>query len=573
MLPVVGVRDKNLEVQGYLDFGSCELRVFARFNSVGAWELSIPVEHPLADLVRAPGSGVVCFLNGRVISGWTRSAVVTGSASDPQGSWVVRGVTDEVLLAARETYPNPALAASVQDADYYVDSGVFESVAKSLVDVNLGGGALVARRLVSVATDLGRGSGVKISTRFKNVLEELQSLAVTGGMGFHVFQDDDELVFDVYSPVDRSREIQLDVQNGGLASSGWGYEAPSVTRPLVAGQGSGADRTIVEVSTPESDAAAVEWGFSIERFKDQRNTDDNAELTQSGLEMLTEGGLTGRVISMEPSGSPALKPGVAYWLGDTITVASSAGVAQAQVTEILFSVTAREGLTELITVGDPVGFNFESRMGAKVEQQDRRISQLERSAEGGGGIPTPTTAGTVLTVNSSLSAEWANPDYRVVANITERDAIPSPKGGMRVWVQSESKEYVWIGSSWRLAPGHAVFTSGSSNITAGNTILTLTLTGLKAGQQVRVDAIVGVSLAGVGAIATQLRYTENGSAPSVSSPLLGISRVYSPSSGVVVTSNPWGYHTMSADGTFRVSLFSAGTSYGAEGYSMSLETV
>lgn len=338
-LPTIEVRDKNLIRYGMLSLDSVTVTVMARFNDVGDWIITIGDENPLVDVLRAPGSGIVCNFNGRIISGWTRSAELEENAGDP-GTWTITGVTDEVLLAARLTYPNPSRAANNQDRAQWTGSGPFETVAKNMVNVQAGPGALASRRLVSVAPNQGRGSNVIVSSRFKPVLEELQRNAVLSGLGFQVAQHAENLVFEVYVPVDRSKEIQLDVENGGLDSAGWGYEAPASSIVFPAGQGEGADRTILEVSTPESLAAANDWGFTIETFKDQRNTDDSSELTQAGLEVLAGSGTMGRVISMEPSSSPSLRPGLSYWLGDMITVQSKAGVAQAQITGVDFMVTS-----------------------------------------------------------------------------------------------------------------------------------------------------------------------------------------------------------------------------------------
>lgn len=378
MLPVIEIRNRDLERIGVLDFNTVTLKAYFRFNGVGAFEIKLPSDHPHAQDLTQPGAGIIIHYNNQVISGRVQQPEETVSATSLKGDLTVTGVTDEILLAARLTYPNPAKALEEQDTAYYTDNGPYETVAKNLVKNNLGQTALAERKALTVADSLGRGENVVLSTRFKTVLNELQSLAIIGGLGFKVVQVDDDLIFDTYIPADRSREIQLDVENGGLKSSRRAFSAPSATVVAVAGQGEGADRTIKAVSTPESEAAASEWGISFEVFKDQRDTDEQDKLQQSGLEILAENGGTVSAISVEPSSVPGLKPGEDFWLGDIITVVTKSGYASTQITEITLLV-ADSGLNELITVGDPSVGDYESAQSKRLSGVESRVSALETS--------------------------------------------------------------------------------------------------------------------------------------------------------------------------------------------------
>lgn len=78
-----------------------------------------------------------------------------------------------------------------------------------------------------------------------------------------------------------------------------------------------------------------------------------------------------------------------------------------------------------------------------------------------------------LDAYATHDADYGRGGYRSVTDITERDAIPDPrrKVGMKVWVNSESKEYQLIGditnSSWIEVSGGS---GGSSAIDATPTI-------------------------------------------------------------------------------------------------------
>jgi hypothetical protein len=57
---------------------------------------------------------------------------------------------------------------------------------------------------------------------------------------------------------------------------------PGATRVLVAGQGNREDRQFIEMTSTDATAAEALWGRRIERFVDQRNTnDEEEELTRS----------------------------------------------------------------------------------------------------------------------------------------------------------------------------------------------------------------------------------------------------------------------------------------------------
>ena len=388
----VEVRDAGLNRVGQvLPADLVGLEVASRFNAVGAWRLTLRADHPLVDVLRAPGSGlIVTGPSGVLISGPTVSASQAKTADDPEGTWEIVGTDDSVLLGERLAYPVPTTASlAAQTAAYDVRTGKAESVAKAFVNANIGPAAPVARRVsgLSIEADLARGADVSVSARFDSLGEIVSGVLAPSGLGFDLLQDGNELVFGVYEPVDRSAYIRMDVDNRRLSRSEYVYSAPGATRVIVAGQGQGAERTFIERVSAESTAAESAWGRRIEVFKDQRNTDVLAELQTAGDEVLAESGKTIVGIKVTPADdAPSMLFGVDWGLGDLVTVVVG-DLEIAQVVTEAAVVVVEGGVSVGVTVGDPVtsrSGDTEARVINAQSEQQARISNLERNELSGG---------------------------------------------------------------------------------------------------------------------------------------------------------------------------------------------
>src|SRR5699024_7654397 len=160
----------------------------------------------------------------------------------------------------------------------------------------------------------GRGSRVTTNLRYMNLLEESRKLARLGGVRFDAVQEEDSrIVFRFRVPRDRSRSVRFTDRNGGVTDGSYSLAAPTATVVLVAGQGEGTARNIIERSR------ATTWGRRVEAFKDQRDTDEADELEQSAIEQLDEGE-AGAGASFTVAESPGLVCGVDYRRGDTGSV-------------------------------------------------------------------------------------------------------------------------------------------------------------------------------------------------------------------------------------------------------------
>lgn len=383
----VEVRDRNFVRQGQIAPEYTDLKFLDVHNGVGSWELKLPAEHPRLDDLRAKGSGIVVtehWVEGgvhkyRVFSGRMRTARLSQDATDPAGTWVFTGVDDNVVAAATRVYPDPAHAADAQVAAYWEGSGAAETVMKSAVSLNAGAGAIVSRRYswLTVPASAGLGGQVKCSSRFDVLGDLLTSLGTAGGLGWEFRQAGAGVTFSVYEPQDKTGSVRLDIRNGGIQSNELGYSAPSASEVLVLGQGQGEERTVLRVTSAPADAEVAAWGLRWEQVKDQRNTDDPAELAQAGAEVLAEQGATVNSLKVVPSDAPGMRLGRDWYRGDRITVVVDGQEAAAVVTQVAVSISSA-GVIRQATVGDPVGFSFEAKLASKVSDVEQRVGQVER---------------------------------------------------------------------------------------------------------------------------------------------------------------------------------------------------
>lgn len=347
----------GLTLVGQIPTALLDVEFVVAWNAPGSWRVTLPAEHWLAEELVQPQGGIVVTVAGDVVlSGPWVSWVAEASPSDPAGTVVVEGTTDDVLLWKRAAYPDPANDATAQTAGYWTASGDAETVFKDLVSENLGADALSDRRVadLSVGTDLGRGAAVSVSARFQPVGDVLAGLAESAGLGFRIVQAGSGLVFDVFEPADRTGTVRLDVVNGTLASQSSEQHAPSTTRALVAGQGEGSARTIVERANPTAESVWGRWGRS-ETFIDQRQTDDSGELAQRGDEALAEGA-GGVVLRVVPGSDETMRWPDDWQVGDLVGVVVTEGGSVVEVPTRVRSVTVlanRDGVVVGAGVDDP----------------------------------------------------------------------------------------------------------------------------------------------------------------------------------------------------------------------------
>lgn len=290
-----------------------ECAAVVRDADVGTFVVTVPHDD-LADRVGAGWRVVIQDGPVGILSGPIESI----SPDLAAGTVTFEGVSDLVHLADRLVYPNPSLPGDQQTSDaYYRRTGAASNVLDGMFRNNAGSGAVEGRQVpglaLPVASGGNLGSTVSTNLRYKNLLEEGRALARLGGVTFDAMQEGAQIVVRFRVPVDRSRSVRFSDRNGGVTEGSYVLSAPTATAVLVAGQGEGAARNIIERTR------ASEWGRRVEVFKDQRDTDDADDLEQSATEQLDEGA-AGAGASFTAVEAPGLVYGVDYRLGDIVSV-------------------------------------------------------------------------------------------------------------------------------------------------------------------------------------------------------------------------------------------------------------
>ncbi|GAB2329225.1 siphovirus ReqiPepy6 Gp37-like family protein [Streptomyces variabilis] len=382
------VRDKSLARLGLIRPEDLALTVEDTFNNVGAWALRLPSEHPLADALRLPGAGVVITGPSDVLmSGPVSASEYAATADDRRGSISFKGISDTCVLADMLAWPEPANPdVTSQAAGHDTRTGSAESLMHAYVAANCGPLAPEPRRRTGLVlgADLARGPVITKSARFPQLGQLLTEIGLTADLGFRIVQRGSALVFETYPVADRTREVRLDVLAGTLSGQRVAVSPPGATRVIVAGQGDLADRTFVAVDNDTSTSAEADWGRRIERFVDQRNTNDLAELTQAGDELLADEGATGIAVQAVPVEDAAFMDYGRDWgMGDRVTVIAGGQELVSTVTGVVIKAD-EDGFRLGATLGDPTGFDPNAALADRVSSAESRVSALERTAESGG---------------------------------------------------------------------------------------------------------------------------------------------------------------------------------------------
>jgi hypothetical protein len=411
----VEVRNASLARVGQLsEFDLTDFVCVPRVNTLGSWSIKLPntvlnasgvrVPHALAAVLRTQGSGlIVTGPNGVVLTGPMTFASQESTSDAPDGVWTIEGVSDAVILARPTAFPEPSNSdPATQSVSNDVRSGLGEALMRAYVSANIGPTASTARKLpdLTLSADGGLGVTLSKSPRFQNLLELTQEIALGSGLLFDVVQVGSGRQFQVTAPQDVSASVRWDIANNQLSRSKYGYSAPGVTRVFVAGQGEGTDRTIVEVTTAASLLSEAIWG-RIERFVDQRNTDDVDELTQAGLEVLAAEGTTVTSLEVVPSSDLADGFGLTWFLGSWVTIVVNDTEVRAQIVEVPISISTAGVLIGAV-VGDATGFDWASVLDARQNRTDARISALEQNAEAAAPFDSAALDGRVVVLEDDV---------------------------------------------------------------------------------------------------------------------------------------------------------------------------
>lgn len=333
-----------------------ELAVEPRHNDAGPWSLSMPANEQA--LAFAKNRLVTFDMRGlRIDTGFLTNL---NPVADERGTVVysLAGLGGLGILSWLLAYPDPSVAIDAQPYYDPADPAPLNDDAETVVRTLVTGNAARLTHAVAFAASLGRGGTVRARPAFDNLLELVAKKATRGGIGVRLGLVNTsgtraDLTASVYVPVDRSVRVRFaQAIDGSLRKWDANDQAPTATKAIVGGAGSGASRVLIEHTTADSVAAATDWGGHREVFVDGPQSFDDPELQEAGDESLDSGAATSS-LRVEAAEADGLLAFTHYNVGD---IASASLVTGLDITDTISSIRVAfgaSGLDVTPTFGDP----------------------------------------------------------------------------------------------------------------------------------------------------------------------------------------------------------------------------
>lgn len=375
------ITDPDLVVYGDPIVCWTQLDITLRFNEPGSGLVITPAYPWITDQVM-PGRRIVVIRNGDVliagpIEKWQHERSDDG-ANAGVGKLTITFADDLALIAARSVYPDPTVAPNAQTVDNWTFTGNSELALRALVNGNAGPSALAARRVSHLVLGAltGVGSSVTVTAdRMQPLGDVARKIAdVGGGVGFRTRQVGTDILFEVYQPPDKSGLIRFSFGLGNLRYVSHAVDAPKTTAAIVGGQGTGADRYMIErVNTAEQ----ATWG-RFEKLISRPGNDLLQDLQDDGDRALAEGAATTQ-LTTNVADTPDQKFGRDYTLGDKVAIESWPGQQVADIVRTVhLQVYATSGEYVAATVGSQAA-TTDPEWVRRVREIDARLGKLERT--------------------------------------------------------------------------------------------------------------------------------------------------------------------------------------------------
>ncbi len=378
---VVLITDKTLAHVGDPIVCWEQIDVTLRWNEPGSGFFECP-GYPWIVEQMAPGNRVIIKRNNIVLIAGPIERWLHERSDDAENAGVGKltctFADDFALVAARDTYPDPALARTAQTTDTWTYTGNAETALRTLINLNAGPGALVDRRVPGLALGsvAGVGSTVAVTAKREQPVGDVaRAIAETGGnLGFRTRQVGSQILFEVYTSPDRSGTVRFGFGLGNLRYVGYEVTAPTATAVAVGGQGTGATAAMIErINTAEQTA----WG-RFEKLVARDGTDATQELEDAGDRALAEGASTIR-IATSVSDLPDQQFGVHYNLGDIVSVETLPGQSASEVVRTVhLQVQATSGEYVSATIGSQAALT-DPIWSRRLRDIEQRIGQVERT--------------------------------------------------------------------------------------------------------------------------------------------------------------------------------------------------
>jgi hypothetical protein len=319
----------------------------------GPWSMSMAYESKLDALTK---SCLVTFdARGQRYTGTVETRGYSSDETTGRPLLDLQGLDAMVILGDALVLPDPAAAVNAQTDAYYVDSGVGETVLSRVIAANVNRVYNGGTFLLALETDQGRGSSVTLHERFTNLLQLVSAKADIAGLGVRVglvspkpTSTTATLTCQFYTPRDQSKRVHLSHKAGTLRSWSQSDNAPTVTRPVVAGGGVGAAR-VMRQKVIATDVEA-EWGRRKEVFLDARDTSDAATMDERAQSAINDGAEQSS-FDLTSAEAVGMRWGDHFVTGDSVTI------------DLLTGVSKVDRLNSIVITADDSGRSVQPRPG------------------------------------------------------------------------------------------------------------------------------------------------------------------------------------------------------------------
>lgn len=376
------VTDAQLNVVADPILDWTDIDVTLKWNEPDSSSFSTPGLPWIRDAICQPGRRVVVIREGAILTAgpvehWMWEQSDNGDNAG-QGKLSVNFADDFAFLAAREVYPDPTKTPEEQMIDIWEYSGNGELALRTLIDLNGGPNARPERRVPKLVLGPAVGVGTNVavhSHRMQHLGDVAREIAdAAGGLGFRTRQVGQQIVFDVYTPPDKSHLVRFGFSLGNMRYRSVEVTAPTCTTAIVGGQGEGADAFMITRTNTDEEAA---WG-RFELLQAESGDELLTTLQDAGDKALAEGASTIR-IATNVSDTPDQRFGTHYQLGDIVSLETGDGEETSQVVRTVhLQVSAGSGEYIAATVGSQEA-TTDPAWVKKLREIDERLSTVERT--------------------------------------------------------------------------------------------------------------------------------------------------------------------------------------------------
>lgn len=355
----IRILNTNFEIQG--EINDYESMFFTRsFSGIGSLEIRINRHKLYADTLRE-GNIIVVDNDYKKTFVIKNREIELGDSGKLSETWLIKAHELKTIVAQRITMPPNHTA-------YDNKSGNAETVMKHYIDTNIVN-PTDSKRAISnfvIAESQNRGQHIEHQSRFKNLSDEMNELSTISGLGWIVYINPEtkQYVFDCLEsrdltanqstnpPVIFSPEFDS-VKSLKFMESKLNYKNTAI----VAGQGEGTARSVVEVGSLEGLERHEVYidARDISSVDENQNaipkTEIEAKLIDRGnqklLESKQETFLEGQILT-----NSTFSYGLDYDLGDIVTIQNKD-----------WGVTMDARITEIKEIYEKSGFRLEATFG------------------------------------------------------------------------------------------------------------------------------------------------------------------------------------------------------------------